>query len=399
MIEKILEKYKLNENFDFADEDVQERVLKAAEELKILGLKRLKEFDEKAKDLPILLALAIKIAISKIVVENIKENYELFVVFPVYKEQNRIKKRTEHPHGEDFLNVKYKQMKWLFENSKFDWQLVVVDDGCPFGSGKLAEEIIKKEKLDRIKVLYLKDHLNEEPVKLKSTDESKKGGSVLLGIHYAIKSAKNLNKTIVVYTDADISTHLGQIGYLIEDILKGKKMVIGSRREGNSNVIKKGKRNFRGKLFIYFWKKMLPIIDFINDTQCAFKAIRGDLAKEIIYNNIEKQFAFDVELILKAALKDKGGISVKGIVWIDSEKESNTKGSDLYLDMLKKIAEMALKYTKPNNDQMRYINLIKNMTKEDWEKLINNIPKEIIETDPKEFNKLDLFDKIVNVLN
>jgi len=46
--------------------------------------------------------------------------------------------------------------------------------------------------------------------------------------------------------------------------------------------------------------------------------------------------------------------------------------------MLKKIAEMALKYTKPNKEQMKYINLIKNMAKEDWEKLINNIPEEIV---------------------
>ena len=116
MIENVLKTYQLDGNFDFADKDVQEKILKAAEELKSLGLEKLKEFDKKAKELPILLALAIKIAISKIVVENTKENYELFVVFPVYKEQNRIKKRTEHPHGEDFLNVKHKQMFPVYLN-------------------------------------------------------------------------------------------------------------------------------------------------------------------------------------------------------------------------------------------------------------------------------------------
>jgi len=406
----IIKKFELDaQNFDIANKDLQRNLFLAAEKLmENFSLKELKDLDKNAKKYPILFALALKIAISKLVIDKFdkklketNEKKEIDVVFAVYKEHNRIKTREENPYGEDFLNVKYEQMKWLFNNTNFDWNLIVVDDGCPFNSGKLAERIVKEKKYENVKVLYLKDILGKKPLKdLRSTDESKKGGSILYGIYYSLNNfSKELDKKIIIYTDADLSTHLSQIGYLIENLLNNsKKMSIGSRREDNSVVIKKGVRNYRGKLFIYFWKKILPILDFIVDTQCAFKAFRGDFVRDLIENNIEKQFAFDIELILKAALKDKEKIDVKGIVWIDSDKESNTKDSDLYLEMLKSVVKMALRYTKLSERELEYINFISNLTKEDWEKLVENVPKEIIEGNPKEFNKLELLEKFEKII-
>ena len=410
MLLDIIKKFELDaQNFDIANKDLQRNLFLAAEKLmENFSLKELKDLDKNAKRFPILFALALKIAISKLVIDKFdkklketNEKKEIDVVFAVYKEHNRIKTREENPYGEDFLNVKYEQMKWLFNNTNFDWNLIVVDDGCPFSSGKLAEKIVKEKKYENVKVLYLKDILGKKPLKdLRSTDESKKGGSILYGIYYSLNNfSKELDKKIIIYTDADLSTHLSQIGYLIENLLNNsKKMSIGSRREDNSVVIKKGVRNYRGKLFIYFWKKILPILDFIVDTQCAFKAFRGDFVRDLIENNIEKQFAFDIELILKAALKDKEKIDVKGIVWIDSDKESNTKDSDLYLEMLKSVVKMALRYTKLSERELEYINFISNLTKEDWEKLVENVPKEIIEGNPKEFNKLELLEKFEKII-
>ena len=410
MLLELIKKFKLDDNnFDIADKNLQKNLFLAAEKLmNLFSLEELKDLDKKAKQFPILFSLTLKLAISKLIINKFdkklkeqNEKMEIDVIFAVYKEHNRIKTREENPNGEDFLNVKYEQMEWLFNNTNFDWNLIVVDDGCPFNSGKLAEEIVKEKGYKNVKVLYLKNALGKKPLEdLRSTDESKKGGSILYGIHYSLNNfSKELDKKIIVYTDADLSTHLSQIGYLIENLLNGsKEMSIGSRREDNSVVIKKGLRNYRGKLFIYFWKKMLPVLDFIVDTQCAFKAFKGDFVKDLIENNIEKQFAFDIELILKAALKDKGKIDIKGVVWIDSDKESNTKDSDLYLGMLKSVVKMALKYTNPSKKELKYINFILNLTKEHWEKLVNNIPKEIIEKNPKDFYKLELLEEFKKIL-
>ena len=51
-----------------------------------------------------------------------------------------------------------------------------------------------------------------------------------------------------------------------------REAVIGSRREEASIVVKKGVRNLRGKLFIYLWKRLIPNLNYVVDTQCGFKA-------------------------------------------------------------------------------------------------------------------------------
>jgi len=89
--------------------------------------------------------LALKIAKSKILAAKVSEPLFVSVIFAVYKEHNRIKKNSEHPHGEDFLLKKVNQMEWLFKDqANINWELIIVDDGCPEDSGKIAQSIIEK---------------------------------------------------------------------------------------------------------------------------------------------------------------------------------------------------------------------------------------------------------------
>ena len=97
----------------------------------------------------ILVLLALKIAKSKLIVKDIKEETKVSVVFAVYKEHNRIKTSEEHPHGEDFLREKAAQLSDLFDAyPHLTWELVMVDDGCPEGSGNIGKEIIAKEGME-----------------------------------------------------------------------------------------------------------------------------------------------------------------------------------------------------------------------------------------------------------
>lgn len=85
---------------------------------------------------------------------------------------------------------------------------------------------------------------------------------------------------ILVYTDADLSTHLGQVGLLVRHLLRGRKVAAaGTRRHRRSTVIKEGHRDRRGRLFIYLWKGLLRPISFITDTQCGFKAFSGPVLR------------------------------------------------------------------------------------------------------------------------
>jgi hypothetical protein len=404
IIKNNLEKFK---DIDLRDEIIKKKVFEISNLLySNYDISKLKEFKEKYFKNNCenkLFILSLYNAISKKYLKKIDNNLNekknktkqvISIIFAVYGEQNRIKTQKEHPHGEDLVNEKFKQISWLFNGIKYlNWEIIVVDDGCPNNSGKLVEEIIKNNNLKNIKVLYLRDILTNKNYnsvkKLNDVSESRKGGSILLGLE---ESIKNNSEGVSIYTDADLSTNLSQIGLLLEPIyLKNKLVSIGSRREKESVVVKKGLRNDRGKLFIYLWKKLIPNLDNIIDTQCGFKAFKKEVIPEIIYDNIEFKFAFDIELLVKFSKKyGQNKIEKVPIVWLDSDEESTTKDLNPYLDMLKSIVKFREKYFMDLNVNKEYIGFIKNMTSKDFDKLVKNIPEEIIDTPVEKLSDLNI---------
>ncbi len=342
----------------------------------------------------ILPLLSLKIAKSKILINETKETLRVSIVFAVYKEHNRIRTASEHPHGEDFLRRKVKQLEFLFENSPhITWELVVVDDGCPENSGIIAREIVEREHLqDKVRVLFLADAIKQNlpPVKgLKSTADSQKGGSIVYGMWDAVQRYGTKNH-IVIYTDADLSTHLGQTMLLVDPILHQNKLAAtGSRRERESVVIKKGSRNDRGKLFIYLWKRLIPNLNYIVDTQCGFKAFKAEIIPEITKDMIEKKFAFDIELLLRTELLRKNGIAKVPIAWIDSEAASTTTDLQPYLPMLQSIVKMYRKYLPETQEANEFATFIESLDQETFNKLLDNIPEAITNREPYEFSEFD----------
>ncbi|MBT8322746.1 MAG: hypothetical protein KJO94_04640 [Eudoraea sp.] len=337
---------------------------------------------------------ALKLAKSKILVGQITEPLMISVVFAVYKEHNRIRKNSEHPHGEDFLLKKVKQLEWLFKaQPQVQWELLIVDDGCPEKSGEIAQGIIEANQLNKkARVLYLDEAIKKSyppAASIASTNESQKGGSIVYGMWDAVQRSTNSNQ-IVIYTDADLSTHLGQVMLLINPLLKkGNLVAIGSRREPTSVVIKKGSRNDRGKLFIYLWKRLIPNLGDIIDTQCGFKAFRAEIVPDIIDNMIEKKFAFDIELLLRTALINQDAIIKVPIAWIDSEAASTTTDLQPYLPMLKSITRMYRKYFPREAGAEEFADFIEAMDDQAFAVLLDNIPENITRREPLEFTEYD----------
>lgn len=341
----------------------------------------------------LLIHTAIKIALSKKILSEIKKSYHFTVVFAVYKENNRILTKEEHPHGEDFLIRKINQLENLTEEFKnITWDMLVVDDGCPENSGKIAEDILQKRYSgNNVEVLYLQDAIDKKlkvAEGLKTTDDSRKGGAIEYGMWYA--SEKNIDNHIIIYTDADLSTHLGQIGLLAEPIInKAKYVAIASRREDASVVLKRGIRNNRGKLFIYLWKRMIRRLNYITDTQCGFKAFKSEIVKKIILHNFEKKFAFDIELLIKTDKFKRESIDKVPIAWIDSEAESTTTDLQPYVDMLHSIADMYFKYLPPNSFSHSFAYFVKSLDQQKWEILVNHVPEGIVIKSAVHYDKYD----------
>ncbi len=354
----------------------------------------------KSPDTPLRHRVALKLARSKaIITQQFPTASPLFVsvLFAVYKEHQRILTPDEHPHGEDFLNRKIHQLHWLFDDTPhINWELIVVDDGCPEGSGRIAQEIIKKNHhATKARVLFLQDAIASDlPVAdgLTSPADSQKGGAILYGMWEAAQKNHGQDvEHIILYTDADLSTHLGQTGLLLEPFLDPKVQAsIGSRRDPASVVVKKGTRNTRGKLFIYLWKRLLPTLGNIIDTQCAFKAFRADLTRDIILDAIEKKFAFDIELLLKTEQHSPDSTSVIPLAWLDSEAASTTTDLEPYLPMLQSIVSMYRTYLPANDDAEPFARLIESLTQDTWHALANHVPPEIADCNPADLGKSEI---------
>ena len=221
-----------------------------------------------------------------------------------------------------------------------------------------------------------------------TTADSQKGGSIEFGM--AVAAAERDPSHVIVFTDADLSTHLGQLGLLIDPIVReGFDAATGSRRESLSVVIKGGARNTRGKLFIYLWKRLIPQLSPIIDTQCGFKAFRAPVAEAIVRDTIEKRFAFDIELLLRTQLARPGSIAKIPIAWVDSEAASTTKELQPYLAMLRSIVLFARRYLPSNEKAEGFAELIDSLDEESWARLSAHVPDHIAEREPVELEAFE----------
>ncbi len=337
---------------------------------------------------PLTAQVACKLAHSKCVVGRLSSPAFVSIVFAVYKETVRVLTRDEHPHGEDFLRRKVRQVEWLAEaNPAFDWEIVVVDDGCPDGSGDVVQRVAEREGYgDRVRVLHLERAIQDRlPVvsTLASTDHSRKGGAIQLGMWEAVN--RKHRGHVVLFTDADLSTHLGQIGLLLEPLADGCLAAVGSRREATSVVVKGSGRNDRGKLFIYLWKRMLRPLGEVVDTQCGFKAFAAGIVDELVHQPMERQFAFDIEFMLRTELIRPGSIARVPIAWIDSEALSTTTDLQPYLAMLKSAAAMYRRYLPRDDEAEAYASFIESLDEDAWQRLLTDIPEAITARDPASF--------------
>ncbi len=286
--------------------------------------------------------LVSKQALSKMYVKQIDYPLHVSLVLAMYNEHNRIlPKSSDNPNGEDFVRRKMKKMEWLLKDSSLNFNMILVDDGCPKQSGKKAQEIIEKEGYKNVKVLYLDDGIKRQSVVikgLKSTSDSRKGGSIQYGMWQALENYSEGDKPhIVVFTDADMAAPVSEIGLLLGKQDDKTMLTIASRYDAGSicrgpwgkNGEVQGLTEFdrrmvglRGLVF----SKLFPQTGKITDTQCGLKAFNAKLLRQILLKTKVRTFSFDIELLVLAASTDTA-IAIAPIYWHDSFAESSFWGN------------------------------------------------------------------------
>eukprot|EP00009_Paramoeba_aestuarina_P006309 CAMPEP_0201518414 /NCGR_PEP_ID=MMETSP0161_2-20130828/9269_1 /ASSEMBLY_ACC=CAM_ASM_000251 /TAXON_ID=180227 /ORGANISM="Neoparamoeba aestuarina, Strain SoJaBio B1-5/56/2" /LENGTH=471 /DNA_ID=CAMNT_0047916191 /DNA_START=51 /DNA_END=1466 /DNA_ORIENTATION=+ len=358
-VNSLIEKWKPSLPFsrDLTDQNENQRVLDLATQILNSGLP-IQDFkdasygvDGKDAASPVLVS-AIQSAESKL---KMKEcgSFHMACVFAMYMEQNRIQTKDVHKNGQDFIRMKHKQLAWLFDGAEGQtWEMMAVDDGCPNDSKSLARAIVEKEGYKNVRVLDLEDQVKAQTPffidrGLKAgCKDSRKGGAILYGLKTAAEEGAAADPAgptrLVMYTDSDLSSDMSLCGYLAHGVMvEGGGMSMGARYgEEGTFLVKPPTHGASGhpishyeqpnmmKIVFrqYVRSRLLPMLEGIKDTQCAFKCFRAGGAKEgsvggnlmQVLNEVRSMQAdFDMELLLcvlgylRKVKAGDGGDSVK----------------------------------------------------------------------------------------
>src|ERR1700728_893924 len=185
---------------DLTDSDQNQAVLDVASVLIEGGLAAERVADGYG---PAVMAEAAAVARSRRRLAELAGPIHLTVVWAMYGETGRMVPRAQHPHGEDFVRAKVRQLDWLTGGLPgVTWSIIACDDGCPDrpSSADLMTDIAAAEGYPEegprgVRVIRLADVIASDvsisPAfdRLTSTDESRKGGSILAALATAIRTA------------------------------------------------------------------------------------------------------------------------------------------------------------------------------------------------------------------
>ncbi len=142
------------------------------------------------------------------------------------------------------------------------------------------------------------------------------------------------------YMDIDLSTDLAALLPLARAVLEeGYDVATGSRMTRGSKITRSLKREITSRGFIFLIK--LLFLSRLSDTQCGFKAITRQAARELVPRIENEEWFFDTELLL---LAEKGGYRVKDIpiTWVE-DPDTRVDILKTVLEDLRGLARMRLK--------------------------------------------------------
>jgi hypothetical protein len=399
---------------DLTDSDQNQAVLDVAS-----ALAQGREAAERAADRqdPAVAAEARAAARSRRRLGELSGPAHLTVVWAMYGETGRMVPRAEHPHGEDFVRTKVRQLDWLTGGLPgVTWSIIACDDGCqdrPSSADLMADiaagEGYPAEGHRSVTVLRLAEVIASDvsisPAfdRLVSTDQSRKGGSILAGLAAAIRTgparANGAGRHVVCYTDADLSANLAQLGSLAAPVAAGDSVVgaLGQRYgiEGAVLVRADGpvtEPHSTGDkpdkiiiLFRHFVRALLiPSLAHVLDTQAGFKAFDSGALGPVIGQMESFNETFDVELLIHLAQRyGPRALAVEPIVFTEDFAATNFPSVDpgpRHLAMVQQVIELYDRLVAPvtavTGEAADLLTLLRTMDLDDYVTLIKRLQAE-----------------------
>jgi putative flippase GtrA len=206
--------------------------------------------------------------------------YVLDIVIPVYNEERDLPGSVRRLH------------EFLVDEVPYPARITVADNASTDATLEVARRLAAE--LPDVDVIHL--------------DAKGRGGA----LHAAWTSS---TATVVAYMDVDLSTDLTALMPLVAPLISGHSDVaIGSRLSASSRVVRGPKREFVSRSYNLILRSMLGAR--FSDAQCGFKAMRADVARQILPLVADTGWFFDTELLVIA---ERAGLRIHEVPvdWID----------------------------------------------------------------------------------
>ena len=190
-------------------------------------------------------------------------NLFLSIVIPAHNEENRLPNTLE-------------QVFHFLEKQPFASEVLVVENGSNDRTFEIAQEYANR--LQNVRVLH--------------SEQRGKGRAIQRGVKAAVGE-------YVFMCDADLSMPVEEIHKFIPPQLQNVDIAIASREApGSIRYNEPYYRHFTGRVFNTLIR--LLVLPGLQDTQCGFKCIRAQVARDIFPYQTLTGWAFDVELLFIA---------------------------------------------------------------------------------------------------
>lgn len=214
--------------------------------------------------------------------EKREKKPSLDVVIPVYNEEKELKKSVMTLHA--YLS---KHMR------DFDWHISIADNASTDQTYVIAQKL--ESTVLRVRAVHL--------------DQKGRGRAVK-------KVWQSYPSDIHAYMDVDLSSDLKHFPALVQSLLRGYDIAIGTRNAGGSRVYGRSLlRTFTSKMYIFLIKFFFWV--HFSDAQCGFKAVSSRIVREVVPDIQDNGWFFDTELLIIA---EKKGYRIyeEPVTWVDN---------------------------------------------------------------------------------
>ncbi|WFE43343.1 dolichyl-phosphate beta-glucosyltransferase [Verrucosispora sp. WMMD1129] len=207
-------------------------------------------------------------------------NPVLDVVVPVYNEEVDLGPSVRRLHAH------------LAEHFPYPFRITIADNASIDGTPAVAEALTVE--LPEVRVRHL----------------SAKGRGRALRAAWSASDAP-----VLAYMDVDLSTDLAALLPLVAPLISGHSDVaIGTRLARTARVVRGARREVISRTYNLLLRGTLAVR--FSDAQCGFKAIRADVARELLPLVQDTGWFFDTELLV---LAQRAGLRIHEVPvdWID----------------------------------------------------------------------------------